>query len=100
VDIGENSSSGNLVVSYADSSVYEESTTWDKSFVGKNDTDSLLEQYEKVQLNITVPTGARLDDTATAVNSEFRIEIKPKVGAIVPVSRVTPAQVDPIMVLK
>jgi flagellin FlaB len=100
VDIGSTSDSGKLVVSYADSSVYEESTGWTKSFVGNNDTDDLLEQYEKVQLNITVPTGSRLGNTTTAVNSEFRIEIKPKVGAIVPVSRVTPAQVDPIMVLK
>ena len=100
VDIGADSTAGILVVSYADSAIYEESATWNQSFVGNNDTDDLLEQHEKVQLEIDIPTNAKLLNATTAVNSEFRIEIKPKVGAIVPITRVTPAQIDPVMVLK
>jgi flagellin FlaB len=34
------------------------------------------------------------------VNKEFRIEIKPSVGAIVPITRVTPPQIDGVMNLK
>ncbi|MPN61575.1 hypothetical protein SDC9_209313 [bioreactor metagenome] len=34
------------------------------------------------------------------VNREFRLEVKPKVGAIVPISRVTPPQIDKVMNLK
>ncbi|HIH74833.1 MAG TPA: flagellin, partial [Methanosarcina sp.] len=34
------------------------------------------------------------------VNREFRLEIKPKIGTIVPVTRVTPAQIDTVMNLK
>jgi flagellin FlaB len=34
------------------------------------------------------------------VNREFKMEIKPKVGAIVPITRVTPPQLDGVMVLK
>ena len=61
----------------------------------------MLEQHEKVELTITVPTGAMLLGTTTqVVNKEFRIELKPSVGAIVPVTRITPPQVDGVMNLK
>ncbi|AKB70765.1 archaellin/type IV pilin N-terminal domain-containing protein [Methanosarcina mazei] len=89
-----------LVVSYADSSLYEDSAAWSKEFVGENDGDDILEQHEKVKLTVTVPDNSLLANSATAPNSEFRLEIKPKVGAIVPVTRVIPAQIDPVMVLK
>lgn len=100
VDIGEGNTDGMLVISYADSYIYSPEVKWTESFVGDNDADHLLEQHEKVQLIIEVPTGAKLLESTTAANSEFRLEIKPKVGAIVPVTRVTPAQIDPVMVLK
>ncbi|KKH15979.1 archaellin/type IV pilin N-terminal domain-containing protein [Methanosarcina mazei] len=89
-----------LVVSYADSSLYEDSAAWSKEFVGENDGDDILEQHEKVKLTVTVPDNSLLANSATAPNSEFRLEIKPKVGAIVPVTRVIPTQIDPVMVLK
>lgn len=89
-----------LVVSYVDSLKYMESTKWSKTFVGENDKDDILEQYEKVTLTIEVPEGSRLAGATTAPNSEFRLEIKPKVGPIVPVTRVIPTQIDPVMVLK
>lgn len=100
VDIGSDSGKGRLVVSYADSETYAASTTWIKDPVGNDDGDDLLEQYEKVQLTIDVPAGALLMTKDKAVNTEFRIEIKPKVGAIVPITRVVPAQIDTVMVLK
>lgn len=100
VDIGNNSSVGMMVVSYTDSSCYAPSVDWEQNFVGNNDTDYVLEQHEKVELNITVPNGAELLTSSTAVNQEFRIEIKPKVGAILPFTRVTPPQIDEVMCLK
>ncbi|WP_440954888.1 archaellin/type IV pilin N-terminal domain-containing protein [Methanosarcina sp. Mfa9] len=100
VDIGTNSNAGMMVVSYADSSVYNESVTWSKVFVGDDDGDSVLEQHEKVQLTITVPSGSELSTASTAVNQEFRIEVKPKVGAILPLTRTTPPQIDTVMNLK
>ncbi|AKB25741.1 Flagellin FlaB1 [Methanosarcina sp. MTP4] len=100
VDIGENSDAGMMVVSYTDSSLYNPNTTWSKRFVGDNDEDDVLELHEKVELNITVPDGAELLTNTTAVNQEFRLELKPSVGAIVPVSRVTPPQIDTVMCLR
>ncbi len=102
VDIGVNDSSGMMVVSYTDNSTYDPEVSWNRSFVGVSDGDSVLEQHEKVELNITVPSTTMLNGgTATqVVNREFRIEIKPKVGAIVPISRVTPPQIDTVMCLR
>ncbi|AKB46907.1 Flagellin FlaB1 [Methanosarcina sp. Kolksee] len=101
VDIGNDSKVGMLVVSYADNSTYDPDVEWSQEFIGSGDGDTLLEQHEKVQLVITVPEDSMLQGNKDqAVNREFSLEIKPKVGAIVPITRVTPAQIDPVMVLK
>lgn len=101
VDIGANSDAGMLVVSYADNATYSPSTTWKQDFIGNEDGDTVLEQHEKVQITVTVPADSMLDGTVDqVVNREFKLEVKPKVGAIVPITRVTPAQLDKVMVLK
>jgi archaeal flagellin N-terminal-like domain len=102
VDIGSDSNAGMLVVSYADNKTYSSSVDWTKNFVGDNDGDSILEQHEKVELTLNVPTDSMLmsDISTDVVNREFRMEIKPKIGAIVPITRVTPPQLDAVMVLK
>ncbi len=89
-----------LVVSYWDSSIYDNELAWTKEFIGDNDEDSVLEQHEKVQLTITTPESSLLMDNTTSTNAKFRLEIKPNVGAILPISRVTPAEIDPVMCLK
>lgn len=102
VDIGADSDAGMMVISYSDSALYSPETVWTQSFIGDNDDDSVLEQHEKVQITINVPENTNLKSTTQTdvVNSEFKIEIKPKIGAIVPVTRVTPAQIDNVMNLK
>jgi len=102
VDIGADSDAGMMVVSYSDSETYVPQTTWSQTFIGNNDGDDVLEQHEKVEITITVPDDAMLKNTTAGnvVNREFRLEIKPKIGTIVPVTRVTPAQIDTVMNLK
>jgi flagellin FlaB len=102
VDIGSDSSAGMLVVSYADNKTYSSSVDWTKNFVGDNDGDSILEQHEKVELTLNTPNDSMLmsGNSTDVVNREFRMEIKPKIGAIVPITRVTPPQLDAVMVLK
>ncbi|AAM30114.1 archaellin/type IV pilin N-terminal domain-containing protein [Methanosarcina mazei] len=101
VDIGADSNAGMLVVAYADNATYNQSLSWTKDFVGDNDKDAILEQHEKVQLTLAVPSGSMLQGTSDqVVNREFKLEIKPKIGAIVPITRVTPPQLDKVMVLK
>lgn len=102
VDIGADSNAGMLIVSYADNKTYSSSVDWTKNFVGDNDGDSILEQHEKVELTFNVPADSMLmsGNSTDVVNREFRMEIKPKIGAIVPITRVTPPQLDAVMVLK
>jgi flagellin FlaB len=102
VDIGADSDAGMMVIAYSDNATYNSSTYWEQEFVGNNDEDDVLEQHEKVQLTITVPDDAMLtdDDIKNVVNREFRLEIKPKIGAIVPITRITPPQIDGVMNLK
>lgn len=102
VDIGVDSGAGMLVIAYSDAATYNSSTAWTQKFVGANDGDDILEQYEKTEITIAVPTDSMLQDAEpkNVVNREFRLEVKPKVGAIVPISRVTPPQIDKVMNLK
>lgn len=101
VDVGTDNSSGLMIVSYTDNATYVPDVAWTRNFIGANDGDGVLEQHEKVELTITVPSSSMLQGTETqAVNREFRLEIKPKIGAIVPITRVTPPQIDTVMNLK
>lgn len=101
VDIGADSAAGMLVIAYSDNATYNSSTAWTQKFVGANDDDDILEQHEKAEITITVPDDSMLQGTKTqVVNREFRLEVKPKIGAIVPITRVTPAQIDAVMNLK
>lgn len=102
INIGADSAEGMLVVSYSDSAVYVANTTWTKEFIGNSDGDTILEQHEKVQITIEVPENSMLqsENMTDVINTEFRLEVKPNIGAIVPVSRVTPPQIDAVMNLK
>jgi flagellin FlaB len=102
VNIGVDSNQGLMIISYSDRGTYIASTNWTRNFIGENDGDELLEQYEKVEINITAPANSTLQSTETwdVVNSEFRLEIKPEIGAIMPVSRIIPAKIDSVMNLK
>lgn len=102
VNIGTDSSQGLMIISYSDRASYISSTNWTRNFVGENDGDGLLEQYEKVEVNVTAPANSTLQsmEARDVANSEFRLEIKPEIGAITPVSRIIPPRIDTIMNLK
>ncbi|WP_440947552.1 archaellin/type IV pilin N-terminal domain-containing protein [Methanosarcina sp. T3] len=102
INIGVDSVEGMMVISYSDSAAYVANTTWTKEFVGNSDGDTILEQHEKVQITIEVPENSMLqsENMTDVVNREFRLEVKPNIGAILPVSRVTPPQIDAVMNLK
>jgi flagellin FlaB len=101
VDIGDNNGTGKMIVSYTDNSTYIPDIQWTSTFIGANDTDKVLEQHERVELNITIPASTTmLKNNANSVNREFRLELKPSVGAIVPITRITPPQIDGVMNLR
>jgi len=65
--------------------------TWNISLQQNADTDFLLETGEQFTIMMGVPAGA----SATA-NNEFTIEVKPSAGAVLPIFRTVPAQIDAV----
>jgi flagellin FlaB len=89
-----------LIVSARTSSAYEASVfngsaspaqyTW----VQKVNENNLLEKFEKVQLNIDLPSNLQVGP-----NEKISFEIKPATGAILPISVTAPPAIDAVMVL-
>ncbi|NQE46697.1 hypothetical protein C5S31_11815 [ANME-1 cluster archaeon GoMg2] len=99
IDIGSGSASSNLTISYSDSLIYAPDAVWSRTWIETRDSNDMLDYGEKVELNITVPSGALLATAATATDAEIAINIKPVAGAILPINKRTPSAVDAVMVL-
>ena len=78
-------------ISYTSATKHEPSVSWNYT-VFEGDTDNMLEQHEKAEIQVTIPTG---EDLGTY--TEFQLEFKPNVGGTLPISRTTPGTIDAIM---
>jgi flagellin FlaB len=92
---------GKLVVSYKTDTFYDDNiyvatdgATPGYQFITEVDDNTLLEQNEKVQINLDFPELGEV-----GVNTRVWLEIKPATGAIIPITFSTPPVVDSIMVL-
>ncbi len=85
-----------VIISYRDDDSYVNSLTFVTSFIGTNDADMLLEDGELAQLVVTLPAAP---DTL-GPNTQFTLEVKPPTGAILNITRTTPAALEPIMELR
>jgi flagellin FlaB len=101
VDIGASKASGgSLVVSYLDTNTFDASLDWTSQKLGNyGDTDNVLEQGEKFQITATVPGTSLLAASGTAPNTPFTLQVQPKDGAPLPLSRTAPPQIDTYMKL-
>jgi hypothetical protein len=78
-----------------DSSIFDGSaTTPQYSWIQSVNSNNMLEKFEKVELNITLP-----DELQVKNNARLSLEIKPSTGAILPVFVTTPASIDNVMLL-
>ncbi len=75
-------------------SVFNGSVTTNYEWVQKVNENNLLEKFEKVQLNIVLPSNLQVSP-----NEKISFEIKPATGAILPLSVTTPPAIDAVMVL-
>lgn len=96
-----NQTNRKVVVGYRDSEQVANGLEWtieDGGWLVHNDgdeADNLLEDGELVE--ITVPLGGLT--TPLAENTEFTIEIKPPTGAVINITRTTPASIEKVMQL-
>ena len=116
------------VVSFIDANQYLNDVPWTVSWVGNNNSDSLLEDGEKAEISVwilqrdydaqaTDPTanagvaywaaadangsrGMLSTDTFVGTNDQFTIEMKPESGAVLTIQRTSPSRLDTIMDLK
>ncbi len=103
--ISANTSASPLIsISYQDKNQYLTTTAWTATFVGKNNSDSLLDANETVVISVWLldyQAGTYAVASAPFISSnsnllkkymDFNVEIRPPVGASIVVSRSTPAK--------
>jgi len=87
-----------VVVTYRDSQQVSADISWDVKFIGANSntgTATILHAAETAEMTIDL-TGLT---TKLGPNTQFTIEIKPPTGAVLKISRTTPASIDKVMEL-
>jgi flagellin FlaB len=65
---------------------------WSVSFIGKNNSDKILEPGELAQVEVTV-TGLTCK---LGPNTTFGVEVKPPQGGVLLIERTTPARIDTV----
>ena len=97
VNMAASADANNTVVfSYLDDDEYVEELTWTTTWIVQGDSDELLEQSELILITIDdlVSQGATL-----AAAEQFRLEVKPPQGGVLPIIRTTPASLDLYMAI-
>ena len=93
--IADSDGSHVMVITYTDKNQLVRDVYWTKSFLGDNDADDLLETGERAELIVFL--SGLTDATPLVTDQNFRIEIKPAVGAVLVVQRRTPPVIDTVM---
>lgn len=88
-----------LIVSFKSStnynqSIFDPTQSSQYTWVGTNNGNNLLEQFEKVQLNLPLDTNAQVGP-----NTQITLQIEPATGAILPITVTTPPAIQPVMTL-
>ena len=99
-DTASTSSGNTIVISYLDSSTYDDELEWTMNWVvggaaSGGDGDDLLETGEIAEIQIVLPENS----IVLSASTEFRLEVKPPQGGVVPILRTTPASLDSVMSL-
>ncbi len=85
-----------VVISYLDPDEYKDKLTWTMQWITRSDSDDLLEEGELAEITISLVA----DNSLTLGKStEFRLEVKPPQGGVLPILRSTPASLDTVMSL-
>lgn len=96
VNITDTTGDNEVVIGYRDEAQLVNELDWTVAWIGNNDGDNLLEDNELAEITVDVSTLT----TPLAANTEFTLEVKPPVGAVLNISRSTPASVEAVMELR
>lgn len=94
VDLTDTSGSNVVVIGYRDNTQFLNEVSWTVAWIGNNDGDNLLETGELAEITVD------LSSAALGANTEFSLEVKPPKGAVLDISRTTPAAIESVMKLQ
>ncbi len=103
INITDTTSTDNVVViSYLDRTAYDNELAWSMTWiVGGDQTggdgDDLLERGELAEITIVLNSGG--NSITLGDNTEFRLDVKPPQGGVLPLLRTTPPSLDTVMSL-
>ncbi len=101
-----------LTISYSDENQFVGDLDWTVDFIGKSNSDSILEPDEQAEItvwlhdydgtdyNLGTATNTQYLTARLGVNTKFRIEIHAERGGILVLERTTPKRLQPIADLK
>jgi archaellin len=87
------------IISYTDKNQHVSDMPWSLKWIGKNNSDSLLEQDEQAVVTVNLATVANggLLTSSPDIYDSFTIEVKPVTGASLILNRTLPGRIDPVM---
>jgi archaeal flagellin FlaB len=105
------SGANRLQIAYNDQEVTVSDMAWTKAFIGKNNSDDMLDPGEKAVISVflhSISANTWSDDmvghTSNFIGSEyvdtyhtFTLEVKPVTGATLTIQRTTPAYLDAVV---
>ena len=89
LDFTDTTGSNKVIISFQDQSQRLSSVNWTMQKLTSNNADNLLDENELFQLTIDLSTTANVTAYST-----FTLELKPPVGAVVPIERTVPARIS------
>jgi flagellin FlaB len=89
VDLTSGSGSNAVVISYRDATKVDNDLAWTATFVGAHNAGNLLEAGEMAEITVTLVT-------TPGPNTPFTLEVKPPSGAVLNISRTTPAAINTV----
>ncbi|MBI5930609.1 MAG: hypothetical protein HY862_14975 [Chloroflexi bacterium] len=95
VDLTSTAGSNVVVIGYRDEAQLVNEVDWSVAWIGANDGDDLLEEGELAEITVDL---SGLTTPLTA-KTAFTIEIKPPKGAVINLTRTTPAAIEAVMEL-
>ena len=96
IDLTDSTGDNVVVIGYRDAAQFVNEVPWALDWVGTNDGDSMLEAGELAEVTVTLSALT----TALDRNTPFTLEINPPTGAVLNVSRTTPAAIETVMELR
>ncbi len=96
----ESTKTHKVIVYYMDNFQQVTDVSWTQTFIGKNDSDNILETSEKLQMTVDLTyinnNAGQFPSKKVGPNHQFTVEVKPPNGATLSLERTMPAKINAV----